>query len=460
MSGLMTVEEAAPGDVEAVRSLGNQMRDTADAARQARDELRAIGGSCRTLPWEGCTADAFGAVVAEMPLDVDKLANGYDSVSAALLSYAGVLSTLRTRAGEHLRAGTHALGRLAVLRPRRASLAASMHSAMWAVRSAQGAQTASGFDPSPAGAQARAQADREAAAAHAHLARLQRELAAVDSEIAAEQTAVNLAKQGLQDVKDEARAAGRTAAAAVREAADNSWRDRGLVATLGSFADAAGVALGAVGAVLKGVTKTLMGVEAATWMAAVLRGAAKADDLAAKFVRQATDIPGFVKKALTAAKVPTRLISFAGRAASLFGRLAWPLTVVMGVKDLITGGGYDGWRGTMTKIMGAVGAAGGVVLGVAALAAAGVIGVTVAPVVLAGAGIAVAAYGLWSAGNAIVDNWDTIKGWGSSVKSGASSAWNGVRTGARSAGDSITKGIVDIGRGFASPITMRGLSVF
>ena len=80
----------------------------------------------------------------------------------------------------------------------------------------------------------------------------------------------------------------------------------------------------------------------------------------------------------------------------LAGRAAMPLTIVSGVTDLTTGGGYDGARGWATRGFGAAGAAGAALV------------MTAAPPLVVVGGAAVLAYGAWSAGNYLVDHWDQV----------------------------------------------------
>lgn len=116
----------------------------------------------------------------------------------------------------------------------------------------------------------------------------------------------------------------------------------------------------------------------------------------------------------------------------LLGKAFLPLTAITGVVDVFTGGGYDGWRGWATRGFGLAGAAGAATLliGGAALVAS-------APVTATVAAVAVAGYGLWSAGNYVYDNWGTIVDTGKrvidQVGSTAGQVWNGVTSGYESA---------------------------
>jgi uncharacterized protein YukE len=116
----------------------------------------------------------------------------------------------------------------------------------------------------------------------------------------------------------------------------------------------------------------------------------------------------------------------------LLGKAFLPLTALSGVVDVFTGGGYDGWRGWATRGFGLAGAAGAatLVLGGAALVAS-------APVTATVAAVAVAGYGLWSAGNYVVDHWSTIRDTATRVTTQigdtAGRAWNGITSGYDSA---------------------------
>ena len=93
------------------------------------------------------------------------------------------------------------------------------------------------------------------------------------------------------------------------------------------------------------------------------------------------------------------------KAAQVAGKAFIPLTALTGAYDAVTGGGYDGARGWATRGFGIAGAAGaGTLMASSAgfLAALGPVGVAVA-------GGAVLAYGAWSVGNLVYDNWDEIK---------------------------------------------------
>lgn len=105
----------------------------------------------------------------------------------------------------------------------------------------------------------------------------------------------------------------------------------------------------------------------------------------------------------------------------LLGRVSLPLTIFSGLKDLWDGGGREGWRGWATRGFGLAGAA-----GAATLLIGGTALVVSAPVTATVAAVAVVGYGLWSAGNYVYDNWDTIRGTAGRV-------WEGLGNGLDSA---------------------------
>lgn len=116
----------------------------------------------------------------------------------------------------------------------------------------------------------------------------------------------------------------------------------------------------------------------------------------------------------------------------LLGKAFLPLTAITGVVDVFTGGGHDGWRGWATRGFGLAGAAGAatLLLGGAALVAS-------APVTATVAAVAVTAYGLWSAGSYVYDNWGTIRDTATravtQVGETAGRAWEGISKGYDSA---------------------------
>lgn len=107
------------------------------------------------------------------------------------------------------------------------------------------------------------------------------------------------------------------------------------------------------------------------------------------------------------------------RAASIAGKAFLPLTVLTGVMDGVTGGGYDGARGWATRGFGIAGAAGA---GTLLASSAGLI--ALGPVGAGIAGAAVIGYGAWAAGNYVYDHWDDIKEFGSNAAGWVGDRWS------------------------------------
>jgi uncharacterized protein YukE len=122
------------------------------------------------------------------------------------------------------------------------------------------------------------------------------------------------------------------------------------------------------------------------------------------------------------------------RAARLAGRAFLPLTVVTGVADTFTGGGYDGARGWATRGFGLAGAAGA---GTMLAMSAGVLASN--PIGWGIAGAAVLGYGAWSLGNLAWDNREEIGQFlsdsASWVGDRATEAWNATGDAVSSATD-------------------------
>jgi hypothetical protein len=110
----------------------------------------------------------------------------------------------------------------------------------------------------------------------------------------------------------------------------------------------------------------------------------------------------------------TSTTRFIGGARTAAGKAFLPLTVVSGAADVVTGGGYEGWRDPATRVAGAAGAAGAGAL----LISASPFLFTLGPVGVAVAGAAVLAYGAWSIGNFVYDNRKAIAAFGDKVKDG------------------------------------------
>jgi uncharacterized protein YukE len=128
------------------------------------------------------------------------------------------------------------------------------------------------------------------------------------------------------------------------------------------------------------------------------KGLVEKGALLATFV-QALRMPAVGFAALTRFEaVRDAMAAFTGKMTGGFGRFLLPVTVYNGLKDAITGHGYQGWREWGARGFGAVGAvSAGVLIG-------GAVGLVSAPVVLTAAGIGAVAYSAWSLGNTAYDN--------------------------------------------------------
>lgn len=115
--------------------------------------------------------------------------------------------------------------------------------------------------------------------------------------------------------------------------------------------------------------------------------------------------------------------------AAVAGRAVPAVALVDAARGVVTGGGYDGWRGGATRVLGAVGVVGA---GVAVVTGGLAVGASAPVLGVAGLGAA-AVYQAWVTGNWVYDNRDRIAGT-------ASRAWSGARglvTRASSAGRSV-----------------------
>jgi hypothetical protein len=176
----------------------------------------------------------------------------------------------------------------------------------------------------------------------------------------------------------------------------------------------------------------------AKWSFMSLRGiGGEAADVAwAKFLGTYDKLDGFPLKVAKAFKVSENAISKLGAAKGLIGRVAIPLTIVSGVTDVITGDGDKGWHGAATRIAGGVGAAGAVVLTLS------MVGVAFPPAGLVIAGVAVLGYGLYSLGNMVYKNWDTIS-------AGLSDAADWVSDAAGTVSEAVDAGLTKLNEGVA-----------
>ncbi|GIG36217.1 WXG100 family type VII secretion target [Cellulomonas pakistanensis] len=220
-------------------------------------------------------------------------------------------------------------------------------------------------------------------------------------------------------------------------------------------------ALGSVGAGAVALAQVIKGV-----MKSVTKGKAYLDFLkasSAPITHYAAMVENFKKadaamdvfrNGKPAAEWMTKLLGQQGAGAMrTLGKAFLPLTVVTGLADTVTGGGYDGARGWATRGFGLAGAA-----GAGTLIAVGTGALALGPVGLAVAGGAVLAYGAWSVGNLIWDNREAIGDFFQSAGGVIADGWNAT-TGAVSnavsdaadwAGDQVDKAkdaVADFGKG-------------
>ena len=127
-------------------------------------------------------------------------------------------------------------------------------------------------------------------------------------------------------------------------------------------------------------------------------------------------------------------------ARTVLGRAFLPLTFLGGISDAVTGGGYDGARGAVTRVAGAAGAAGALALGATylGLAALGPVGVGIAAAAVIG-------YGLWSLGNLVYDHREQIGAFFGQVGTG-------LATGARHVGQAVTRTVDSAKRSLADGV--------
>jgi uncharacterized protein YukE len=100
--------------------------------------------------------------------------------------------------------------------------------------------------------------------------------------------------------------------------------------------------------------------------------------------------------------------ALAASATRWIARLSLPVTGLLSIPDIVTGGGYTGARGVTTQVLAGLNTLGaGFLVGGAIYAGGAAALVAAAPVAAAAATVAVAAYGAWKVGNAAVDLWQT-----------------------------------------------------
>ncbi|UQN28178.1 hypothetical protein [Brachybacterium kimchii] len=160
---------------------------------------------------------------------------------------------------------------------------------------------------------------------------------------------------------------------------------------------------------MAGTLKDVIGAGGKAWKAfkqgrslmnlrAAMNTLGPAAESAQTFIRSGMvdDAAGFLGKLGTAGK-------FLGGAGGVLG-------IVGGISDMINPA-HGGWRGVGDRVAGGlsvIGGAGGLAVALGAGAALGPVGLGVVAVAGVGAG-------LWAAGNAIVDNWDSISSFAGDV---------------------------------------------
>lgn len=365
----------------------------ADAAKVVESEAQSVRTTMEaaTSGWSGPAADAAVERAGREATTGYQLSDALDSARAALSTGSSEIGTART----------HLL-----------SVISDAEAKGFAV-DAEGAVTAPTLPPVMTSPD---DASGALAARNAHQARLNDEATQLAGDIA----------RALQQVES---ADDRTASAltgidvpqslesAVQAYLERAFASKDLIGALGASA-AGGIALAsslkkAFG--LFGRSKALLQFFTSSTApisdyATFLKDMGAADDAIAEFMKGKAD--GGFARFLVGAKN-----------AKLLGKVFLPLTVVTGVVDAVTGGGYDGGRGWATRGFGLAGAAGA---GTLLASSAGL--VALGPVGLGIAGAAVLGYGAWSAGSYLWDHRQQIAdfaqgaaGW---VGDTASSAWN------------------------------------
>jgi len=158
------------------------------------------------------------------------------------------------------------------------------------------------------------------------------------------------------------------------------------------------------------------------------------------FLWGSSDLPAFAESLLTKVGVSDSALGWLGAAKGVAGKVALPLVVFSGVKDLITGAGDPGWHGALSRTMGGVGALGATTLlagsfGGSTMAAFAGLSFALPEVVVPIAAAAVVIYGAYQAGNYIYDHRQAI---GHAL----TTVWNGaghlISSGAGAVADSVT----------------------
>lgn len=212
-------------------------------------------------------------------------------------------------------------------------------------------------------------------------------------------------------------------AAAQQAAAARCYRDaleRAGVGRLESW-------VGDVGALAEGVRKSIRTIKRTASTASFfqhLRYAAKSaeDWVRVLYAREAGEI---LDKLLHGPAAPyVHAAHWIAIPARVLVKATPPLTLDRGLNDLLTGGGYSGWRGTTTRVLGGLAALG---------AAAAMTPAVVVPQVGIPAAVFMTVYDAWKTGNWIYDH-------RSEIAAGARSLAHGIARGATSVVDAQVKG--------------------
>lgn len=413
----LTVERVLAWRPEALSSAAGELEPTADGLDQSQHRVRAAGDALGG-EWTGPAAAAAQQRISADTRDAAQLAAAVRSAQSALRSGAGALGGARS---DLLGVVHDARGRGFSVANDGSVTPPATPPVMYGTQpgAAQAAQAA--YDDALTRAQAEAQ--RLADAVGTALAAAGR----ADSATATSLQAVQI-PQGLRERVD-------SFVGRLRDSHD-------MYAALGK---AGGLAVG--GKALKDAWKLFSkGKAFGQYLSNSLRAAVAAGP-AARFLTgsgEVADAAAFLRFQALMGKADTALGVFRiGRAPTwlvgartVAGKAFLPLTVVSGLGDVVTGGGYTGACGWATRGFGLAGAGGAV----AVLAMANPVGIAVG-------GAAVLAYGAWSLGNFVYDHRQEIGRFASSAAS-----WTGDRLGdagaaVSQASDWAGSRIADAGRG-------------
>jgi uncharacterized protein YukE len=103
-----SVDEVAPGSPSAFFGLAKGFDDVAVTASEVLNDLNLIRGQVDSSIWRGDAADAFADEIGKLPSQLTKLHDSYSSASLCLRAYGTTLTDLRQRAAIACRAGVEA----------------------------------------------------------------------------------------------------------------------------------------------------------------------------------------------------------------------------------------------------------------------------------------------------------------------------------------------------------------